>query len=67
MYDIKDGKISPWIVLNSNQGKLMIKRFNDEQLAAVSNVLDIPFWFTKFKHLPHDVELVKTVVTESNL
>jgi hypothetical protein len=67
MYDIKDGKISPWVVLNSNQGKLMIKRFNDEQLAAVSNVLDIPFWFNKFKRLPTDIELVKTVVKESNI
>jgi hypothetical protein len=67
MYDIKDGKISPWLILNSNQGKTMIKKFNDEQLAAVSNVLDIPFWFTKFRQLPADVELVKTVVTESNL
>lgn len=67
MYDIKDGKISPWLILNSNQGKTMIKKFNDEQLAAVSNVLDIPFWFSKFRQLPADVELVKTVVTESNL
>jgi hypothetical protein len=67
MYDIKDGKISPWVVLNSNSGKLMIKRFNDEQLAAVSSVLDIPFWFTKFKHRADDAELVKTVVKESNI
>jgi hypothetical protein len=67
MYDIKDGKVSPWLVLNSNSGKLMIKRFNDEQLAAVSSVLDIPFWFNKFKHRADDVELVKTVVKESNL
>lgn len=67
MYDIKDGKISPWIVLNSNSGKLMIKRFNDEQLAAVGSVLDIPFWFNKFKHRADDVELVKTVVKESNI
>ena len=67
MYDIKDGKISPWIILNSNSGKLMIKRFNDEQLAAVSSVLDIQFWFNKFKHRPADVELVKTVVKDGNL
>jgi hypothetical protein len=67
MYDIKDGKISPWIILNSNSGKLMIKRFNDEQLAAVGSVLDIQFWFNKFKHRSDDVELVKTVVKDGNL
>jgi hypothetical protein len=67
MYDIKDGKISPWLILNSNSGKLMIKKFNDEQLAAVSAVLDLPFWFDKFKKNASDVELVKTVVKESSL
>jgi hypothetical protein len=67
MYDIKDGKISPWLILNSSSGKLMIKKFNDEQLAAVSVVLDIPFWISKFKKYPADTELVKTVVKESNI
>jgi hypothetical protein len=66
-YDIKDGKISPWIVLNSNSGKLMIKKFNDDQLAAVSAVLDIPFWFSKFRQRPEDVSFVKTIVSESNI
>lgn len=66
-YDIKDGKVSPWLVLNSNSGKEMVKKFNDEQLNAVSTVLDIPFWLKKFKNLPADAELVKQVVKESNL
>ena len=66
-YDIKDGKVSPWLVLNSNSGKEMVKKFNDEQLNAVSTVLDIPFWLKKFKNLPADTELVKQVVKESNL
>ena len=66
-YDIKDGKVSPWLILNSNHGKDMVKKFNDEQLNAVSTVLDIPFWLKKFKTLPADVELVKQVVKESNI
>ena len=67
MYDIKDGKVSPWLILNSNSGKLMIKKFNDEQLAAASAALDIPFWFDKFKKHPASVELVKAVVVEGLL
>ena len=67
VFDIKDGKVSPWIILNSPNGKTMLKKFNDEQLAAVSTVMDIPFWLKKFKTLPADVELVKEVVKESNL
>lgn len=66
-FDIRDGKVSPWLVLNCASGKTMLKKFNDEQLNAVSVVMDIPFWLNKFKRLPADVELVKEVVKESNL
>jgi hypothetical protein len=66
-FDIKDGKISPWLVLNSNHGKDMLKKFNDEQLMAISNVMDVPFWLNKFKKLPADAELVRQVVKESNI
>lgn len=66
-YDIRDGKISPWLVLNSGNGKAMLKRFSDEQLAAVSAAVDVPFWLSKFKKLPADVELVRQVVKESNI
>lgn len=67
MFDMKDGKISPWLVLNSNTGKTMIKKFDDVQLTVVSSTLDIPYWLTKFKKNPDDVALVKTIVKESNL
>jgi hypothetical protein len=66
-FDIKDGKISPWLVLNSASGKEMVKKFNDEQLTAINTVMDIPFWLNKFKKLPADIELVRQVVRESNL
>jgi len=66
-FDIKDGKISPWVVLNSASGKDMLKKFNDEQLMAVSAVMDVPFWLSKFKKLPADTELVKQVIKESNI
>lgn len=67
VFDVRDGKVSPWLILNSPNGKAMLKKFNDEQLAAISAVMDIPFWLNKFKKLPGDVELVKDVVRESNL
>ena len=66
-YDVKDGKISPWLVLNSKNGKDMLKKFNDEQLTAINVIMDVPFWLNKFKKLPADVELVKQVVKESNI
>ena len=36
--DIKDGKISPWLMLNCPSGKQMLSQFNDEQLHFVSVV-----------------------------
>lgn len=67
VYDIKDGKISPWIVLNSKSGRDLLQKLSDEQLAAISNIIDVPFWTSKFKKLPADVELVKQVVKESKI
>lgn len=66
-YDIKDGKVSPWLILNSSTGKGLLAKFSDEQLEAISAVIDPQFWVKKFKKKPADVELVKQVLKESNL
>jgi hypothetical protein len=66
-YDIKDGKISPWLLLNSTSGKEMLQKFSDEQLGHVQKIIDPPFWVSKFKKMPADIRLVKDVVKESNI
>ena len=66
-YDIKDGKISPWLILNSTSGKGMLQKFSDEQLGHIQTIIDPQFWIHKFKKLPADVELVKQVVKESGI
>jgi len=66
-FDIKDGKISPWLILNSSSGKEMLAKFSDEQLEAIGLVIDPAFWMKKFKTLPADVELVRQVIKESNI
>jgi len=66
-YDIKDGKISPWLVLNSANGKALLQKFDDVQLAHIQNIIDPPFWVSKFKKMPADVRLVKEVIKESNI
>jgi hypothetical protein len=67
VYNIKDGKISPWIVLNSNSGRELLSKFNDEQLSIVFQVLDPEYWARRFKIYPADIELVKSVVEEGKL
>jgi hypothetical protein len=54
-------------LLNSTNGKELLKKLSDEQLAAISNVIDLQFWINKFKKLPADTELVRQVVKESNI
>lgn len=67
VFDIKDGKVSPWLILNSKTGKEMLANFRDDQLAAISNIIDPTHWVRVFKKKTFDLELVKTVVKEADL
>ena len=66
-YDIQDGKISPWLLLNSTKGKALLQRLDDNQLSIINAVINPIFWMRKFKKTPHDVALVKKIVQEGNL
>jgi hypothetical protein len=67
VWDIKDGKISPWLILNCASGKDMLSKFNDEQLSLVYHVINPEHWSLRFRRLPNDVQLVKDVAKESKL
>ena len=67
VWHIKDGKISPWLLLNCKDGKDMLSKFNDEQLGMVYHVINPEHWALRFRRLPNDVQLVKDIAKESNL
>ena len=67
VWHIKDGKVSPWLVLNCKTGKEMLSKFNDEQLEMVYHVINPEHWAVRFQRQPSDVQLVKDVAKESNL
>ena len=67
VWHIKDGKISPWLVLNCKTGKQALSKFNDEQLNMLTNVLDPKHWAIRFKRQPKDVQLVKDVAKQAGL
>lgn len=67
VFDIKDGKVSPWLVLNCKSGKDMLGNFRDDQLAAISTIIDPQVWVKKFKKQTFDLDLVKKIVKEANL
>jgi hypothetical protein len=67
VYDIKDGKISPWLVLNCKTGKKMLSELNEEQLNLVAETIDIEYWSRRFKVYPVDMELVNQVIEQGDL
>jgi len=66
-HDIKEGLISPWLLFNCKSGKAALTSLNDEQLNIISPVINPKFWMTRFKVLPADTELIKTIVKEANI
>jgi hypothetical protein len=66
-YDIRDGKISPWIMLNSDNGVSALKKLADEQLQTISPMIDLAFWSDRFKTHRSDVEFVKKIILEAGI
>jgi len=67
VWHIKDGKISPWLILNCKTGKEMLNNFTDEHLDMIYYVMNPQHWAKRFNRQPTDVQLVKDVAKESNL
>lgn len=67
VHDIKNGKISCWVMLNCRSGKEMLSKFSDEQLDMVAPALDMPHWVRRFKDTPADVALVKEICKETGI
>ncbi len=66
-HDIKEGLVSPWLVLNTKSGKEMLQRMNDEQLEIIGAIIDPQHWMRRFKALPADIELVKDIIKEARI
>lgn len=67
VHDIRDAKISPWIILNCQSGRKLLQSFNDEHLELIAPALDMSYWLRHFKSNPNDVNLVKDVCFEAGI
>jgi len=67
VWNIKDGKISPWLILNCQSGKSMLSKFNDEQLQMIYRILDPEHWSLRFKRQKADLILVKDIIQKANI
>jgi len=64
---IKNGRISPWILYNCNQGKESLEKMNDEQLGMMYTIIDPRLWNMKNKNYPGDAEYIKHVLHEAGI
>jgi hypothetical protein len=67
VHDIRNGKISAWVLLNCKSGKDMLANFNDDQLSMIEPALDVAYWVKHFKSKPADVVMVKEICRESGI
>ena len=67
VWHIKDGKVSPWLIMNCKSGKAMMAKFSDEQLNMVYKILDPRHWGIRFNRHVADVKLVKDVAQQAGL
>jgi hypothetical protein len=67
VHDMLNGRISPWITLNCNSGKIMISKMSDEQLGMITPVFDVKFWLKKFKDNPADTLMIQEICKETGI
>lgn len=67
VHDIRNGCISPWVILNTVSGQTMVRNMSDEQLDMIAPAFDVPYWIRKFKEVPADVILVKEICQEAGI
>lgn len=65
--DMLNGRISPWLILNSESGKSMISKMSDEQLVMIAPVFDVKFWWSRIKQNPADTALVREICKETKI
>jgi len=66
-YDIRDGKVSPWVLLNCDNGIASLKKMTDDQLQTIAPMIDLVFWNDRFKNHVSDLEFVKNMIKEARV
>lgn len=67
VFDLRAGKISPWVLYLSETGGSLLERFNDEQIKMIDEIIDPPFWMKLFSHNVEEVKEIKQTCKEANL
>ena len=62
---ITTGRISPWIIYNSESGQKFLSELTTEQIAMIWLYVDSDFWMKKFQDYPADQEYTKDILTKA--
>ena len=64
-YDITTGRISAWVIYNSESGQKFLTELNAEQVAMIWPYIDTDIWQKKFADYPGDQEYAKEILTQA--
>lgn len=66
-YHIVTGRISPWMIYQSQSGQEFLDRLGDEQINHIIDIIDPGYWQAKFRDCVDDVEFVRQVLKSAQL
>lgn len=61
------GKISPWLLYNSNTGSDFLATLNESQLSIIFPIIDPTFWNVKFRMNSESVTEVKSIISKEGI
>jgi len=65
VYAVTAGRISPWIIYNSESGQKFLAELDTTQVSMVWPYIDADFWMKKFKDYPADQEYARDILTKA--
>ena len=64
---IANGRISPWVLLNSETGKDMLTIMHDDQIKMIYEMIDPEWWKRTFKKRDEDKDFVTNTLREAGI
>jgi hypothetical protein len=64
-YAITTGRISAWVIYNSESGQKFLNDLNAEQVAMIWPYIDSDVWQKKFADYPEDQAYAKEILTQA--
>ncbi len=64
-YAITTGRLSPWVIYNSESGQKFLAEANEEQIAMIWPYINSDVWHKKFLDYPADQEYARDILTKA--